>query len=150
MHSQTASTRASGRAPPWACDGVEDALSCVMHPTSSKARKIRDQLEARRRALIVRYKDTLDLAEAELADPSPEMIDVANDQWDARVLTLMSRNDATSLERIVAALRRLEAGTYGICTRCHGRIGAQRLAILPEAARCTECATSVEALRKVS
>jgi RNA polymerase-binding transcription factor DksA len=121
-----------------------------MDPTSPKARKIRAQLETRRRSLMVRYKDTLDLAEAELADASPELIDVANDQWDARVLSVMSHNDASTLERIVAAMRRIDRGTYGICTSCVGRISPHRLAILPEAAECTECATSSEALGKVS
>ena len=121
-----------------------------MHPTSLKARKIRAQLEARRRELMVRYKDTLDRAEAELADTSPDFIDVANDQWDAQTLSIMSRNDARTLEQIVAAMRRLDRGTYGMCTVCRGRIPAPRLAILPEAATCVECVRLVEPFRKVS
>ncbi len=77
-----------------------------MRPTAAEARRIRARLDARRRELLVRYKDTIDHAEAELARESGELVDVANDQWDARVLSIMSEHDALALENIVAALRR--------------------------------------------
>ena len=115
-----------------------------MRLSSSEARKIRARLEERRTELLVRYKDLLDHAEAELADDSRELIDVANDQWDARVLTSMSEHDALALEHIVAALRRLESGQYGVCTRCGERVSQERLRILPEVRHCAPCATAVE------
>ena len=39
-----------------------------------------------------------------------------------------------------AALAQLEAGQYGICSRCHGPISAGRLEVLPAASRCVACA----------
>ena len=51
-----------------------------MRPPSTGARTLRARLEERRCELLVRYKDLFDHAEAELADDSPELIDVANDQ----------------------------------------------------------------------
>jgi len=92
----------------------------------------------------VRYKDTLDHAEAELADASGELVDVANDQWDARVLAAMSEHDALALENIVAAIYRLDAGHYGSCTRCREKIAPARLQVLPEVPYCTACATYTE------
>lgn len=42
-----------------------------------------------------------------------------------------------------AALRRLELGSYGICTGCGDPIAPERLAALPAAAQCIACASSV-------
>lgn len=43
------------------------------------------------------------------------------------------------LEGVDAALGRLETGTYGACTSCGTRIGAERLEALPAAALCIDC-----------
>jgi len=45
----------------------------------------------------------------------------------------------TALEVIDAALARLDAGTYGLCTTCGRPIGAERLEALPAAAQCIDC-----------
>ena len=44
------------------------------------------------------------------------------------------------LQRIEAALRRLEDGDYGYCAECGEEIPAKRLAIDPTIARCVDCA----------
>jgi DnaK suppressor protein len=38
-----------------------------------------------------------------------------------------------------AALRRLEAGTYGACVSCHSPIPYGRLLVMPEASYCVAC-----------
>jgi DnaK suppressor protein len=50
-----------------------------------------------------------------------------------------------TLARIDAALRRLEAGTYGICGDCDQAISRDRLQALPFAARCRPCEEAREA-----
>ena len=115
-----------------------------MRPLQPEARRIRERLEARRRELLVRYKDTLDHAEAELDDDSSDLVDVANDQWDARVLAAMSERDALALENIVTALHRLDTGSYGRCIRCADKISSARLRALPEVGHCAACATFAE------
>lgn len=115
-----------------------------MHLTATKTRKIRDQLDSRRRELLLRYRSMLDRTDEEVDDRSPELIDTANDQWDVRVMNHMSDSDATALSKVVAALRRLEGGTYGICNECQRTIAPARLAALPEADRCAECAAESE------
>ena len=50
-----------------------------------------------------------------------------------------------TLARIDAALRRLDAGTYGICGDCDQPIAAERLRALPFAARCRACEEAREA-----
>ena len=49
------------------------------------------------------------------------------------------------VEKIAAALNRLEAGTYGRCTRCGGAIAPARLEVLPYAAACIECQSHADA-----
>ena len=39
-----------------------------------------------------------------------------------------------------AALARMRDGAYGVCERCGGDIGAERLAALPATRRCITCA----------
>jgi DnaK suppressor protein len=46
---------------------------------------------------------------------------------------------AETLNRIDAALRRLEEGTYGRCFECGDEIGEARLRALPFAVRCKDC-----------
>jgi DnaK suppressor protein len=118
-----------------------------MRPTSHEARRIRHRLDDRRRALLVRYHNTLALADAELDEHAVELVDVANDQWDARVLTEVSESDAHILENIVGAIQRLDRGCYGVCTSCRRKIERERLAILPEAAECAGCASFAERQR---
>lgn len=48
-----------------------------------------------------------------------------------------SRAEATAIR---AALRRVDAGTYGRCALCGQEIGAARLAALPSATVCVACA----------
>ena len=49
------------------------------------------------------------------------------------------------VEQITAALNRLDAGTYGRCTRCGGQIAPARLEVLPHAAACIECQSHADA-----
>ena len=46
---------------------------------------------------------------------------------------------AETLNKIDAALRRLEEGTYGDCFECGDEIAAARLRALPFAVRCKDC-----------
>jgi RNA polymerase-binding transcription factor DksA len=40
---------------------------------------------------------------------------------------------------VVAALTRMDAGTFGVCARCGGDIGTDRLAAVPAAELCIAC-----------
>jgi DnaK suppressor protein len=44
------------------------------------------------------------------------------------------------LRQIQEALTRLDLGSYGLCSRCGGPIGAERLAARPAASTCIGCA----------
>jgi RNA polymerase-binding transcription factor DksA len=49
--------------------------------------------------------------------------------------------------QVVAALARVEDGTYGRCVDCGVDLPAERLEARPEAARCISCQTAAEGAR---
>lgn len=70
--------------------------------------------------------------EARLADdPEPDDISIA-----------AHRRSAEAHEEVVAALARIEEGSFGICESCLSPIPDARLEAMPHAARCTRCAAA--------
>ena len=51
--------------------------------------------------------------------------------------------DGDRLERIEAALDRIEQGNYGLCEECGGRIPKARLEVLPDTPYCVKCASTL-------
>jgi RNA polymerase-binding transcription factor DksA len=111
--------------------------------SSTRSDAIRKRLHARRRELLAHYQNMLALADEEQG-PETELVDTANEQWDLQVLSRMSDADTRALSSVIEALHRLQAGRYGLCVDCEARIEPERLAILPEAARCLSCAEESE------
>jgi DnaK suppressor protein len=56
-----------------------------------------------------------------------------------------NRRRQLELTRIGAALRRIEAGDYGMCLRCEELIAPARLRFDPSATLCMECASASNA-----
>jgi RNA polymerase-binding transcription factor DksA len=100
----------------------------------------RDRLLARRAQLLHRFRYASELADELSEDRSVEVVDRANDQWDAHVLSRLGDAETKQLSAVIGALRRLASGTYGTCVRCEHPISAARLEALPEAALCADCA----------
>lgn len=51
----------------------------------------------------------------------------------------LSAQAMSAVDDIDRALRRMDAGTYGVCERCGEPIPAERLAALPSASLCVKC-----------
>ena len=51
----------------------------------------------------------------------------------------LRERESVKLALIREALRRLEAGTYGICTSCGSQVAAERLFVFPESGTCAPC-----------
>jgi len=51
--------------------------------------------------------------------------------------------DTRTLAEVEAALRSIDAGSYGICVRCEGEISDARLHALPWTRLCLECASGL-------
>jgi len=111
--------------------------------TSAELRSARDRLLERRRQILRRYRENLGLVEEELDTREIEQVDSAAEQWDARLLSSLNDVDSRNVASIVAAIARIDEGTYGRCVECDAPIEPARLAILPEADRCVDCADMV-------
>ena len=107
-----------------------------------QTRSIRQKLLVHRHALLARYQGELDRAEEELDSRETEDVERATEQWDAQVLSKLGDTDARAIAGVVAALHRLEDGSYGTCEDCGGRIGRARLEALPTATTCIDCAST--------
>ena len=71
--------------------------------------------------------------------PSQHPADVASDLYAREELVAEEVALRSGLRNVEDALERLAHGTYGRCVDCGGAIAAERLAVLPEAARCITC-----------
>ena len=100
----------------------------------------RELLLTRRAQLLHRFQYANELADALAEDHTVEVIDRANDHWDAHVLGKLGDAETRQLAAVLAALRRLAGGTYGRCVECRRPIAQARLTALPEAAHCAPCA----------
>lgn len=89
-----------------------------------------DALTARSEAIEDDLRRPLD------ADYAEQAIDLADDEALAGVDDLIQRE----ILEINGTLWRIENGTYGVCSACGEPIANERLAALPTASRCVNCA----------
>lgn len=104
--------------------------------------RARGRLLARRDELAQRARRTeVDLHREHdplVADFADQAIQRSNED----VLREIGASAREQLREVNRALERIEAGTYGRCTRCGHAIGRARLETLPEAEWCADCASA--------
>jgi DnaK suppressor protein len=77
----------------------------------------------------------------------PESADVGSSTFEREKELSISNSLEDLEEKIVAALSRIDAGTYGSCERCGKRIEKARLRALPYASLCLDDQRAEERLR---
>jgi RNA polymerase-binding protein DksA len=65
--------------------------------------------------------------------------DEVSQTQDKQILETIGSQTALTLQKIEAALTRLEGGVYGICVGCGRAISEERLEAIPEAPFCIDC-----------
>ncbi|MCA9034792.1 MAG: hypothetical protein KDA91_06655 [Planctomycetaceae bacterium] len=78
---------------------------------------------------------------------SNHMAEMGSDAWDLDFSLHLVENDQEVMKEISAALKRLDAGTFGLCEGClekgvseaKARIPKARLQAIPYARNCVEC-----------
>ena len=105
------------------------------------AETLRAELQRRRRTIL----ETARRAEAELdalrsAERDPEFEEGARTDHEAVTLARLGEAQRRELQQVDAALARLDAGEYGVCRDCDQEIDPRRLAALPTALVCADCA----------
>jgi DnaK suppressor protein len=108
---------------------------------SSRYNELKKMLEARRRELVSEVHGKIRDVRAEggkerevLDQGESSEVDIQED-----IEFALIQMKAETLNKIDAALRRLEEGTYGNCFECGDEIAEARLRALPFAVRCKDC-----------
>ena len=83
-------------------------------------------------------------ASGELSGYSLHMADAGTDNFDREFALSLVSNEQEALYEIEEALKRLEAGTYGVCEMCEKLIRKERLEAVPFARFCIQCQSGVE------
>ncbi len=73
-----------------------------------------------------------------------DVIDVASDVIDGRMLETLGAQDAERLRNINLALDRIKQGRFGVCLLCGKEIPEARLEALPTAYLCIDCKSKEE------
>jgi len=98
---------------------------------------IREKLLAAKAALQTRVDRIHDHARNPLnADSAEQAAELGNVQ----VVSALETEAVQELTDIDKALRRLEAGEYGVCVSCGEDISKERLEARPASAECLDCA----------
>ena len=80
-------------------------------------------------------------------DPK-DIVDIAADDIDRKMLETVSSQDIKRLRLIDAALSRIENGRYGVCMKCGKKIPEERLEAIPYALMCIACKSSDEKMNR--
>ncbi len=65
--------------------------------------------------------------------------DAATTTYDRELDSTLEGNEERLLDAIDAALKRIDAGTFGTCVTCGEPIGEERLEALPWTTQCIDC-----------
>ena len=86
-------------------------------------------------------------ASGDLSSMPIHMADIGSDNYEQEFTLGLLENEEETLHKIEAALEKIEAGTYGQCDACGGRITKLRLRAIPFAPMCIKCASQQQQSR---
>lgn len=111
---------------------TEEVLSGLRSQLQERQRRLRAELQDEKAAPVRTQSDSQDIE-----------LSYANDQ-DQEVDEELDERHLLELRDIEAALRRMQAGQYGICQDCGAAIDIKRLSAYPVARRCIKCKQALE------
>ena len=111
----------------------------ILHITAAQHEELRKRLVHRAWALM----DEID-AGLHSGGLEESARDTPTDDVEASVTAAAAERDSAEMRDIKAALARMEAGIYGLCTQCGAALPWTRLDAVPEASRCMRCERSRE------
>ncbi len=83
-------------------------------------------------------------ASGNLSNAPLHLADLGTDNNEHEVTLSLMENDGQAVAETLAALRRLDEGTFGRCERCGNEIPAERLRAVPATRYCVACARRAE------
>ncbi len=106
--------------------------------------RYREVLQAQLHALVGHGSQAVHAMAGEEPDELPDPSDRATAEEERAWSLRLADRDRKLLGKVQDALARLEAGTFGQCTRCGGPIGEERLRARPVTDLCIECKPELE------
>ncbi len=100
---------------------------------------LRNILLERRHALQTDVSDRVRTSRAAKDREVGDMLDTSDADTQSGMDFTLLQMKTEMLASIERALRRLEAGTYGVCAECDEDISEKRLRAIPFAVRCQSC-----------
>jgi DnaK suppressor protein len=119
-------------------NSVMESKSKAVSTDHERYQVLKTMLEDRRREIqdkLRSLRDTLPVEAATVKDAEEQSVDDFVQEMDFAIMEMK----AESLGKIDEAIRRLEAGAYGVCAECGGEIAEARLKALPFATLCVAC-----------
>jgi len=108
-------------------------------PRENQIRRIREQLQRRRRDLLISNEATrAELADLKRAELGAEYEEGAQAELADYTLSQLIENQRRELMLIDAAFQRMDQGNFGVCVDCGIDIPVERLEAVPFAIRCEE------------
>ena len=83
-------------------------------------------------------------ASGDLSSMPIHMADIGSDNFEQEFTLKLLESEGSALEKVEAALERIQTGAYGVCAKCGARIPKARLNTLPYAIHCVKCASEIE------
>jgi DnaK suppressor protein len=114
--------------------------------SSIDTNRFRDALVAERKRIVAALENLRNENPGSVEEETGEeasdqhLADTATAMHDRELDYGLTENEEELLTATDAALRRIEDGTYGICTNCGRPIGEERLQALPWTNLCIDCA----------
>lgn len=105
---------------------------------------IRKRLLERRAALFLTVAHVEDDLRWLDTNVEPEVVEEGQEHCIARLLARLDDRGKAEIEAIDTALARIATGDYGRCDVCGKAIPAARLAAMPSAVVCVQCAVALE------
>jgi DnaK suppressor protein len=109
-----------------------------------EAERYRTVLEEQLRSLIGHGSQAVHEMAGEEADELPDPSDRATVEEERNWSLRLRDRDRRLISKVEEAIRRLDAGTFGLCMRCGKPIAAARLKARPVTEYCIDCKKDTE------
>lgn len=90
------------------------------------------------------FRTTGGEASGNLSNAPLHLADLGTDLFEEEVTIRLLESEEKTLEEAIAALRRIDEGTFGRCENCDASIAEARLQAIPYTRYCVDCARKVQ------
>jgi DnaK suppressor protein len=101
--------------------------------------RMREQLLEMKAKLLAEIDSTLRAEREGNKDEGMDTYDLASEERDREINSILSDRDRVKLKQIDDALERMDEGTYGVCESCGLEIAEERLEAMPFSRLCRDC-----------